>query len=421
MTRARAAWIGFGVVALLTVVFFLCFEFVEENVDRPYGPQARRNPLLAAERLAVRLGVPARSVVRLEEVPPVGEVVVFADDRRLRTRSEARRVVEWIGLGGRAIVVAPFAAVDGEAVDPLLNALGFEVVEPDDTRFGYLRLVLPGDATPLFLRYFGRVRLLPVDEAELFEAEVLQPRRAEGASDAQAAKVEELLDRLRREREGEDDDDPAEYPAGPSPAADDDVGEFATIARVTVGKGSAVVLSDADFLANAEIGALDHARAAWRLLTLDGPPSGIVFVHGASEPRFFSRVAGAVWPGLLASAILLGALAWREGRRFGPAEPEAPLVRRRLMEHVEATGRFHWRRGDAELLLGGARRAIAARLQRRRPHLADQPLERRVAALAELSGHSPAEVEHALTPGSPGGSDAFTRVVRTLEAIRRHL
>jgi hypothetical protein len=193
------------------------------------------------------------------------------------------------------------------------------------------------------------------------------------------------------------------------------------MARVRVGEGSALVLTDLDFLENDGIGRLDHARAAWRMITLEGTPEGIVFVHGASEPRFFSRVAAAVWPGLLALAALLVALAWRAGRRFGPAEPEPPLVRRSLMEHVEATGRFHWRRDDAELLLAGARRAIATKLHRRRPHLADQPLERRVAALAELSGFSPAEVEHALTPGSPGGPDTFTRVVRTLEAIRRHL
>lgn len=417
MTRARTAALGAGVVALLAVLFVLAFELVEEDVERPYGPEARRNPLLAVERLAARLGVPSRSVVRLEAVPPVGEVVVFADDRRLRTRAEATRVVEWLGLGGRAIVVAPFAATDVDAVDPLLHALGIEAVAPERVRFGYLRLVLPGDPQPMFLRHRGRVRLLPTEEAEVLEADVLQPRRVEGASPRQAAMVEELLDRLRRERRGEEERNAPRSAPEPQP---DDAG-LAVAARVAVGEGSAVILGDADFLLNDEIGRLDHALAAWRLITLDGIPSGVVFVHGASDPRFFSKVAGAVWPGWVALAVLLLALAWREGRRFGPAEPELPLARRSLMEHVEATGRFHWRRGDVELLLAGARRAIAARVHRRRPHLADQPLDRRVAALAEISGHAPADVEHALTPGSLGGPETFTRVVRTLEAIRRHL
>lgn len=421
MTRTRAALTGIGVAALLALLFFALFERVEEEVDLPFGTKARRNPLLAAERLAERFGVPARTVVRLEEPPSTGDVVVFADDRRLRTQGEATRLIEWVARGGRAIVVVPPFGGD-ESPDPILHALDVSVHDAERLWFGYLRLVLPEDPTPVFVRWHGGARIQVPKGTEAIEADLLSARRDAEASEEQQRKVEELLARLRRDRDGEKDaEDPKPAAASPFPVPNEVVDGVTPIARIALGKGSVVVTADLDFLRNGSIGELDHARAAWGLIAWGGKPTGLLFVHGTAEPHFFATVAAAVWPGLAGFATLLLALAWRSGRRFGPAEPEPALVRRRLMEHVEATGRFHWRRGDVETVLAGARRAVAARLQRRRPHLAEQPLERRVAALAELASLSPADVEHALTPGAPGGPEGFTRCVRTLEAIRRQL
>jgi hypothetical protein len=84
-----------------------------------------------------------------------------------------------------------------------------------------------------------------------------------------------------------------------------------------------------------------------------------------TSPPFLEWVRRDAWPVLAAAALLLVLWLARIIPRFGPLVPDAPPVRRSLLEHVVASGRFLWSRGaGAELVEAVSERA--ARTARRR-------------------------------------------------------
>ena len=88
-----------------------------------YTGEARRNPFLAFERMAQRLGGDARelrSVGAARRTAARGGVVVLPARRDNLADLDRRRLLEWVSRGGRLVVEAEPFGVD----DPLLASLG---------------------------------------------------------------------------------------------------------------------------------------------------------------------------------------------------------------------------------------------------------------------------------------------------------
>jgi hypothetical protein len=93
-------------------------------------------------------------------------------------------------------------------------------------------------------------------------------------------------------------------------------------------------------------------------------------------------------PALAASAVLLALWVWSIAPRFGPVAPDLPPGRRRLLDHLRASGRYYWARGLRSRLVVAARDAALRRLNRAQPDFASaSALERatRLAALTRIS------------------------------------
>ena len=74
--------------------------------------------------------------------------------------------------------------------------------------------------------------------------------------------------------------------------------------------------------------------------------------------------------------------------RFGPVAPDAPPGRRRLLDHLRASGRYYWTQGLRSRLVVAARDAALRRIARAQPDFAAAPQAERVARLASLAGIS---------------------------------
>jgi hypothetical protein len=343
----RGLLIG-GIVALLGAagIWFLSnFDRVPVRQWTGYTGEARRNPLLALERMATRLGADARelrSVAQLGELPPNG-VLVLPSRRDNVTEPVWRRLLEWVSGGGRLVVEAEPFGLD----DPLLEALGIVRGRPTAPA--------PGAGPPPRPSY-----LWPGDDKPL--ATTLFPYPA--LSHPQAVMA------LAWNRQN-------------------------AVVAITHGKGRITAVSSLGFARNAAIGGAQNASLAWRLVGSGDAP--IVFLNRPERLSLWQWLVRNAWPALAGAALLV--LLWlaRIVPRFGPIAPDAPPVRRRLLDHLRAVGRFHWSTRRAAHLVDAAREGALRRLARARPNFASATPREREQLLVEAFALSPEEARIVVT------------------------
>ncbi|MEA3412643.1 MAG: DUF4350 domain-containing protein [Pseudomonadota bacterium] len=362
----------------LTWLFFNTFERREEDVNVGYRGEARSNELLAAERFlgAMALEVDRLgSAGRLGETLPAESVVVMVRRRASDSPQGVARRLDWIEAGGHLVVAARhhippgWEEVEGPVAvpDDLLDALGIEVVT------GFL------------------------SEEQAAEATVPAVELADGDGFVEV------------------DFDPA-WRLQVTDAADavTHAGEFGIhVVRSPRGEGKVTVLSDMDFATNEAIGRADHAEFLWRLLrTETEPPRRIWFMAPENMAAFWVRLWHRSWMLIASLALLLVAWIASAAPRFGPLVPTPVPGRRSLIEHVDASGRYYWRSGGGDRLLG----AVETALLREAGHRRKAVCARLNAALG--SRHD----ESSPFPSDAGSREApFTNAVNAMETIRRHL
>ena len=90
---------------------------------------------------------------------------------------------------------------------------------------------------------------------------------------------------------------------------------------------------------------------------------------------------------------------------------DASLARREIVSHIQARARFAWQQGRGEALLAAMRRDVAG----------ERVTAKQIAELAEQTDMTAKEVEDLLTRQVPNRLDAFLRLVRRLQQLRRAL
>ncbi len=358
-----------GIVALLGAagIWFLAnFDRVPVRQWTGYTGEARRNPLLALERMATRLGVEARelrSVAQLGELPPNG-VLVLPARRDNVTEPVRRRLLEWVSRGGRLVVEAEPFGLD----DPLLDAMGIVRGKPTAPA--------PAAGPPPRPSY-----LWPGDEKPL--ATTLFP-----------------------------------YPALSHPQAVMALawnGQNAVVA-IAHGKGRVTAVSSLGFARNAAIGGAQNATLAWRLVEAGDAP--IAVLNRPERLSLWRWLVRNAWPALAGTALLV--LLWlaRIVPRFGPIAPDAPPVRRRLLDHLRAVGRFHWSTRRAAHLVDAAREGALRRLARARPDFAGATPRERERLLVEAFALSPEEARIVVTGQFNARSQAdLVRAIALFQSI----
>ena len=342
------------------------FEKVDVDVDTGYKGAARVNPLFAAEQLYTALGAGARTLPgALVTLPPTDHAILLVSERRSINEEQMTALKDWVKRGGRLVV----ALDDAPSLDPILAWLGVHAQGDREKE--------PG-------------------------SEVLEMESRSGPAPIEAPKAPRLVD----SRKG------ADFSVGP-PA-----GKF--LLRFPHGEGRVIVLSDASFLTNGQIGKNGHARAAWAIVNGKTPPKGVWIVVHEDMPTLLGLLARHAPAALASSILFLAAWLWLSGTRFGPIAPNPPRDRRSLLEHIEATGDLLLRIGRAEDLAQAARAALLRRVELREPETAKLSSPDLVQRLAAVARTSPKRVDAALNGAITGPADLVT-TVQTLETVRRSL
>ncbi len=362
-------WIIPAGVAALLVLGAAWFLSAYERVPAKewVGPtgEARRNPFLAAERFVERMGMPARPLRAFADLEalPAGAVLIVPNRRQALDPRRIRSLLSWAEAGGHLIAEAEAPGV----ADPLFDRLAVR------------RSPAPRLPKPLAVEMPGGERR----NVSFHDAVALQP------------------------------------PAGPLllRAGTHETVKLAVFRR---GQGVVTVASSLQFARNAFIGTNDNALFLWELL--DFTPAREVGVYLNPERlSLWGFLKEHAAPVLGAGAALLALWLWHVGPRFGPVAPEAPPSRRRLLDHLRASGRYYWARGLRARLVGAAREAALRRVTRAHPDFATDSTASRAAHLASLAGISSAEAERFMRTADTVSGMEFIHLMHTAQRVHRAL
>jgi hypothetical protein len=373
----RAGTLIGGCVAVLIALAVAAFLATHDRVDGQewVGPsgEARLRPFLAAERFAERMGLKVsevRALPELQTLAPRGALLV----PNLRQEMHAGKLAElaaWASRGGHLIVEAEALGVP----DPLLDQLGVarSQAEPIDKVF----TVQPG-----FTVYLSEGMKLDAPQRDVrlnAAGRLISFAHGRGRVTAAAS--------LRFAR---------------NPGWEDHVSE--------------------KFLKKParSIAAHDHAALFWHLLTLTpGAELQVYFRPGRLSLLGFLRDNAA--PALAATAALLALWLWSIIPRFGPVAPDPLPGRRRLLDHLRASGRYFWVSGLRSRLVVAARDAALRRVARAQPDFAAAPEAERISRLSTLAGISKEDAARFMAAaGALRGAD-FIRITQHAQRVHSAL
>ena len=355
-------------IAAGAVWIYLNFEYVTEPEFVGLQGEARRNPLLAATRFYARMGIPAREARRIADLDALEPDATLFLRRRRTTLNEQRadQLLSWVARGGHL------------------------VVEPEDYRVADRIL----DALKIHRR---RLNLEPPRKPSEFS---LPHSRSKLRVDF--GQREHFIDLEKRA------------------VLTVDEHWSVLLQQFRLGRGLVTVVNGLNFMTNQRIGKYDHAEFAWQLVQFNPATSAVVLAARLERPSLIAWVRENAWHAALTGAFLLVLWLWRIVPRFGPLRGDPSAARPRLLDHIRASGKFHWSRGNAPRLLESAREACLRRIERVHPGLAQLTHEGQVRRFAELTALPGADLELALRD-APRDPQQFTTAVSTLQAMTDRL
>lgn len=358
---ALLALVGLGVVW-----FVNNFEQVPGTESVGASGEARLRPFLAAERFATRMGMPAKE---LRLLPPglnelgAGGVLLLPARRQALAPAQTRQILAWVARGGHAIVEAERPRL----ADPLLDGLDIKRLEDKDLP-SVVEAELPGSTRPLKVSFHANTRLDAGRRKTLAQVPQTGPLR---------------------------------------------------LVSFQYGKGVVTAATRLDFARNDRIGAQDHAEFFWDLARLT-PATRLEVLSLMERLSLWRFLRDNALPALLAAFLLLALWLWRIAPRFGPVPPDAPPARRRLLDHLRASGRYLWTEGLRGQLASAARDAALRRLARVQPDFAVASQAEQVARLAALADVPPADAQRFIAAGgarSPLRGADFMRLAAIAQRV----
>lgn len=402
MKISRATIVTIVVLVVLTAggVWTLNYLAWKEVTTRTgYGPEALRNPLLAAERLINKMGGKAQSVTRLEGLPPTDGTLIVNTYRRLFTESFSQSLLAWVEQGGRLVVYAPWMYTDQRAPrDHLLDALRVRKYGADAKDVKRIRRA---DAMGGFGK--GASSRKPDDCPEI-EEDGDEMRLADSQRDSLKVCFE-----------------------GWTVLSTDAETSWRALLKDKVqalalqrGKGEVIVFADTDFMENFSIGDADHAD--FLLSAIRFEPGQTVWLVASDEVAgLWDRVMKHGWTALVALVLAIALWLWRSSLTAGPLAPPATVARRSIREHVIAAGEYLWRSGNAHTMWTSTLAAAERTIRRRLPQTLHEEGPDRLQSIAKASGLTIADVNDAMSVTRRPAAGTFARAISILEHIRKTL
>ncbi|MEZ5452342.1 MAG: DUF4350 domain-containing protein [Thiothrix sp.] len=312
----------FIVLATAAVVlwFLQTFELKEMDEQVGFRGEAKTNQLFAARLFLKHMGIPAERKDGLRELPTDTDTVLLIDTQRYTlSQQKIDELLAWVERGGHLITRARTPngetlyddgndeTADDDAIpepvnDALQTALGVTLgkhIIPED------------DDLPLDAKLSGMGHALEVDPEFFYALDVkghAYPQRYQ---------------------------------------------DSAWLLELEHGAGLVTLVANLDFIENPALEDYDHAEFLWHMVhSLRDAPRAVWLVHMDDMPPLWQLLWQHAWALVLTLAAFIPLTILAFSPRFGPLIPTPPAGRRRILEHIHASGLFMWRRkqkhGDAQ-------------------------------------------------------------------------
>jgi hypothetical protein len=194
------------------------------------------------------------------------------------------------------------------------------------------------------------------------------------------------------------------------------------------GQGTIILLTDLWFIENDDIGHYDHAQFLWRLIHFNRTPEHLWImrlIEKRETPPLWKLLWHNVPAPLISIAVLLLFWLGYASQRFGPMLPMPQQTRRRLLEHIEASGNFLWNQRKVMLLLRYTQQALLKDLYSVHPEwtsLSQEALSQKIAQTYDLPLNEVRSAIYYTNNESKIYTEVvFTQIIRTLSQIKAKL
>ncbi len=189
-----------------------------------------------------------------------------------------------------------------------------------------------------------------------------------------------------------------------------------------VGNGLITLISELDIIENQLLRNTDNAEIFWYLIhSHHEKPANVWLFHNNEMPNLLSLIWKYGWTVILSLAGLLLFWLFQSAQRFGPLIPKQAIARRRLMEHVDASGQYFWKMKNKQLLIDSTRKALNQRIGQLHPAWQNTDEMGQVDHLAEMLDIPINRIKHLLFNNQIETDEDFTELITELESIRRNL
>jgi len=399
----KPRWIVAAIVSIAIgafIAFIAANTYWDEiSLPAPMRGEAVTNPFYASQKFVEALGAQSEWRRALGELPSDDAVVVLAHWHWDLIANRRQQIEEWVSAGGR--VVFDKTLIGGEEHLKTWAGIRRQYPDPDDEA---------EDETGDEDTQDDEEPAAELDDgmAANGECDTLRPVNADGEMVASGRDFDVcMLDGfsyLSTERE-----------IAWGLANDDGLQAL----RVNVGRGSVTSINASPF-GNRDLKEMEHAALFVAALQLRRGDR-VIFV----SEREHTSLLGLIWiygaPVVVLFLIMLAALLWRGGVRFGPLGAPTDTARRSIAEQIRGTGQFTMRLGGGKALHAAAVRALQEAASRRIAQYSSLSHAERIAALAQATNIDTETLGQAINHGGARKPAELAQTIAMLETVRRKI
>jgi Domain of unknown function (DUF4350) len=364
------------VLAVLVGLNAVSYTKTEKQLDSEYFPNrsSYNSGLTGTSAFYALLSETGSKVIRWQQPPSaltsssaskIKTLVLIGEPRRPMTEEDANRILQWVNLGGRLVLIDRFPSanliktagkwkprpfggsganykVDVTNLASLIDkVVAAKPVQPTSLMRGITAVQPSALASSIKIEYStGEDEDGP--DRDDYDKDTPPPAKARLAEDKYAQKQERPVSIAPAKTASTPQKVDTVKIAPPPPQAP--VVHLANadkniLVDYPYGQGRVVFLSDPFIVSNAGIKLVDNSTLAINLVTArDGTIAFDEYHQGfGSENTFLRYFSGTPVPAILLQGLLLiFVIVWTQGRRFGRALPAAAKDRRSKLEYVAA-------------------------------------------------------------------------------------
>lgn len=377
---SKPTWVMAGVsiaIGLSSYWFFSNFTKTPVEKNKGYSVEARRNPYLAAEKFlnSNNIEFEQRKNFKLFDAELAQFDSVMINGSRIGMLQDTRlKMKQWVEKGGHLILLATevFNYEKSTSRDQFLDNLGLRYYSDDDIYYDY-------DSDE-------RITKLKFDDYEETTWIDFYPQG--------------YLD---------DTSGDATFTAG-SEQAD-------YMVQYQLKEGLVTILADFKIWNNYNIEQQDHAIF---LQQLAGTSPKVWFIYHRIQPSLMSLAFDQMPYVIISATVLLVLILFSNLWRQGALKPNVPAIQRKIMQHIQASGTFHYYTNGGQYLIQKMITSLNHKIEIRAHEFSQLSDKDKIIKINQLTAINKKQL-HDLYFSELETHDDFVSKVKLIQQIRKHL